>query len=170
MKITLNVRNLWKEWKNYRAYKATLKPILTGRAKALRTKCEPVSTLVEGMLIAGHLEDAARLINNAAVKNRKYRLCAGLAANQLGMDARVFIVAKSGGGFRRYVNPVIINKSDVMIARHETCFSNKNDYDILRARWVLVKADGMLAPKKLTGIEAWAFQHEFDHLEGIIHG
>lgn len=163
--------NWFQKFRKILAYRKTLRPIKKGNNYHLRTKCNLVTCKERAKEIADQLEERANAINLAAIgMPRKYQICAGLAANQIGINARVFIVAKNGGGFRRYINPVIIKRSVVNVPRVETCFSNKRPYDVLRAKSVTIKADGMAQPKKLIRLEAWAFQHEFDHLEGIIYG
>lgn len=96
------------------------------------------------------------------------RACAGLAANQLGIDARVFVV-KIGGRFKAFVNPVILGRFGAKYTAYEGCFSFPGEIKTaIRYPEIMIKADGLLAPRKLRGSEAQAFQHEMDHLDGVL--
>ena len=94
--------------------------------------------------------------------------CAGLAANQIGINARV-IVVKISGRFKAFASPVILGRFGAKYTALETCFSFPGQQRVaVRYPEIMVKAQGMPVPKKLRGHEAQAFQHEVDHLNGVL--
>jgi peptide deformylase len=91
----------------------------------------------------------------------------GLAANQIGDTRRYFIM-----GLELVINPVIINKSDEMKTDREGCLSfPKLIMPVRRHVWIEVKYlndAGLEVVRKLKGMYARIFQHELDHLNGIV--
>jgi len=94
----------------------------------------------------------------------------GLAAPQIGVSKRV-VVIDSGEGLIELINPVIIEKSGEETDQ-EGCLSIPNYYgDVKRARKVVVQAlnrNGELMEYEAEGLMARAFQHEVDHLNGVL--
>lgn len=94
----------------------------------------------------------------------------GLAAPQIGVSKRV-IVVDVGEGLIEMVNPLIIEaegeNTDV-----EGCLSIPGLVgDVKRAAVVRVKGlnrSGVEIEIRVEGFDARAFQHEIDHLEGIL--
>ena len=164
---------LIKNWKKKRAYKNVCKPVLRRHwyyvPNALMTKCKEVYTMKEGRDLAEELVRIAKSINIEAVKCRQgTAICAGLAANQIGINRRVFVTMQKDGSFKTYINPVIIKKEGEPYIAKEHCFSsNFKPFYVKRYPKITIKADGLVT-KRLSGLQAQSFQHEFDHLEGII--
>jgi peptide deformylase len=96
---------------------------------------------------------------------------AGLAAPQIGVSKRV-IVVDVGEGLIEMINPAIIETSDQLIKDTEGCLSLPELVgDVSRAAMVRVKGlnrDGEEIVIRAEGWAARAFQHEIDHLEGIL--
>jgi peptide deformylase len=96
---------------------------------------------------------------------------AGLAAPQVGVLRRIFIVSADGAYFE-CVNPVIISKSGRQVGE-EGCLSVKGRSGVVeRPNQVTVRAqDRYGKPFTVTvkGFLARAFCHEYDHLDGIIY-
>lgn len=163
---------LIKRWKLSREYKAACRPILRkrwfGTPRALKECCEPVSK-TEGRLLAERLVKIATEINRIAPKGGgRFAICAGLAANQIGVNKNVFVMLQKDGSFKTFINPVILKKEGQKYLTDEHCFStNFKPVKVIRWPKVTIKADG-LTPKRLSGLQAQAFQHEYDHLEGKI--
>jgi len=116
--------------------------------------------------------------------------CAGLAANQLGYDRKIFVgmrhdrdlstddtsnniddIVPNPDNFEIYINPQIDktdNKSTQVGA--EGCLSipglslNIERYDNIKVRYYSV--EGKVIKKPLKGFISRLFQHELDHLEG----
>ena len=105
--------------------------------------------------------------------------CVGLAANQVGVPARVFVVDVSAHPKTRtchgrfaMVNPVIVEASRKERAR-EGCMSVPDlTGDVRRASRLVVSAvlPVTAAPVTVTtdAFEARALQHEIDHLDGLL--
>ena len=101
----------------------------------------------------------------------------GLAAPQIGVNYRVFVIDVSTGNEPLnpivFINPKIIKKSGAVIS-NEGCLSFPEAYtDVRRYKNVMVKA--LDAHGRVFTLEAKdgcllarAIQHEFDHLNGIL--
>jgi len=94
----------------------------------------------------------------------------GLAAPQVGVLKRV-VVIDAGDGLIELINPVIIKKSG-QETDQEGCLSVPNLMgEVKRAKKVVVQAldrNGELMEYEASSLAARAFQHEIDHLEGIL--
>jgi peptide deformylase len=94
----------------------------------------------------------------------------GLAAPQIGVPKRV-VVIDTGDGLFELINPVIIEKNGEEIDV-EGCLSIPNLVgEVKRAKKVVAQAlnrNGELLEYKVEGLLARAFQHEIDHLNGIL--
>lgn len=96
---------------------------------------------------------------------------AGLAAPQVGVLRRIFIVDTEDGYFE-CINPKIISTSGCQIGE-EGCLSVKGKYGTVeRPMNVKVTAFDRYGKKftvEAKGFLARAFCHEYDHLDGIIY-
>lgn len=95
----------------------------------------------------------------------------GLAAPQIGKSIRL-AVAEVDGVEHFWINPTITTFSEEKILFEEGCLSLPGQYfPIVRSKEVTVKyLNEKGLPKKLraTGLLAVVFQHEIDHLDGIL--
>jgi len=99
----------------------------------------------------------------------------GLAANQIGVDLRIFVVDCAGedepSDFRVFINPEILEK-DGQVVWNEGCLSFPGvTEEIKRAERVKVRAlgrDGKPFELETDGLLAVAIQHETDHLNGVL--
>ncbi|MEN2985993.1 MAG: peptide deformylase [Thermodesulfovibrionaceae bacterium] len=99
----------------------------------------------------------------------------GLAANQVGIPKRFFIldVAQKDGKpeLLVFINPEILEVQGE-ISHEEGCLSIPGYYaKIDRYAHLLVKAYDLKEKpfeRELSGLAAIAFQHEYDHIEGIL--
>ena len=98
----------------------------------------------------------------------------GLAANQIGVPVRIISLEL---GLEKESQPlVLVNPEIVQLTSEETaeegCLSLPGFYEtVKRARQVLVKAvtlEGKEFSMECEGLLARAFQHEIDHLNGIL--
>jgi len=89
----------------------------------------------------------------------------GLAANQIGIDAKVCIIRTNSK--IDLVNPVIVEQYDLMEFEREGCLSFPGKY-ILTKRYneILVKDLWQPAGLILVGMDAVVAQHEIGHLYG----
>ena len=96
---------------------------------------------------------------------------AGLAAVQVGVLRRVFIVDVDEGYFE-FINPEIISQKGEQCGP-EGCLSVKGKWgDVKRPNQVVVKAtdrNGKQFKLKAEGFFARAVCHEYDHLDGIVY-
>ena len=94
----------------------------------------------------------------------------GLAANQVGVDIRLFVMYVDGELFHCF-DPEIIDHSIDQIMSREGCLSFPGEqceiprYRTIRARYA--NANGHFQERDLSGLAARCFQHELDHLNGI---
>jgi peptide deformylase len=96
---------------------------------------------------------------------------AGLAAPQVGVLRRIFIVSAEGQ-YYECINPVIVKQSGSQVG-DEGCLSVRGKYGTVeRPLKVTVKAfdrHGKPFTVKAEGFLARAFCHEYDHLDGIVY-
>ena len=95
----------------------------------------------------------------------------GLAANQVGLTLRLFVMETSIGEHLMCINPEILWSRDTCQINREGCLSFIGEYiDICRPTEILVRYFDEYKKetfKILKGIDAVCFQHELDHLNGI---
>lgn len=92
----------------------------------------------------------------------------GLAANQIGLPYRVFVM--TGSPITAVFNPRIVDSSEEEIYMDEGCLSYPGLYvKVKRPAVVKVRYEmpnGETVTKTFEGLTARVFQHEYDHLEG----
>ena len=99
----------------------------------------------------------------------------GLAATQVGVPLRVFVIDLSVGrgtnGLITMVNPVFVEREGTQI-EEEGCLSAPGfNATVVRPRRAVVKGfdrDGGEHTIEGTDLLARAFQHEMDHLDGVV--
>lgn len=97
----------------------------------------------------------------------------GLAATQVGLDKRLFVMDCSSDQSEPvvFINPVITERVEE-VEGEEGCLSFPGVYaKITRAKKVTVTAldqDGNEFSKHYSGLEARCVQHELDHLDGVV--
>lgn len=96
---------------------------------------------------------------------------AGLAAPQIGLNIRVFVVDVDEGYFE-FINPKILGSSGSQYGV-EGCLSVKGKWgDVKRPKKVTIEATDRFGNRfKLVARDffAKAISHEFDHLEGVLY-
>jgi peptide deformylase len=96
----------------------------------------------------------------------------GLAAPQVGTSVRLMVVGdEEGRGAQALVNPVITEQGGTVTAE-EGCLSLPGIFaQVTRAQWVKLEAqdlDGRPVAMLARGLRARVFQHEIDHLDGVL--
>jgi len=95
----------------------------------------------------------------------------GLAANQIGKLYRVFVMRGDPENFVCF-NPRIVHMSEEQIVLEEGCLSFPNlIIKIKRPKIIRVRfqtPSGLVETKVFDGLTARVFQHEIDHLNGIL--
>jgi len=101
-----------------------------------------------------------------------------LAAPQVGVNKRLMVYNESGDRKRWLdetimVNPRIVESSESTDVAGEACLSFPDmDGEVERPKWVKIEAlnvKGKKIKKKFTGWTARLFQHEYDHLDGVVY-
>ena len=95
--------------------------------------------------------------------------CVGMAANMIGVNKRVIVVAVGFGSMVLY-NPVIVKKSGPYEAE-EGCLSLSGTRKTTRFQTVEVEyrdAEWVKQRRVFTGHTAQIVQHEIDHTNGIL--
>jgi len=101
----------------------------------------------------------------------------GLAAPQVGIN-KTFMVYNPSGDSKKWldecvmINPKIVEFSDATDVENEGCLSLPEMKGLVkRSKWIKVEAmnmKGKKIKKKYKGWEARIFQHECDHLNGVL--
>ncbi len=130
----------------------------------LRKKCKKV----------GRVDKKIKKLAIDMVQTMKKGQGIGLAAPQVGVSKRVIVVQTDLGGQRilALVNPKIIKKSFETEVGEEGCLSFPGIFlEIKRAKEVEVGGLDIKGKKiklEAKGLLARVFQHEIDHLDGIL--
>ena len=102
----------------------------------------------------------------------------GLAAPQVGINKRLMVYNESGDKSKWLqetimINPQIVEFSEAKDVENEGCLSFPGMRgDVERSKWIKVEAQnlkGKKFKKKFKGWEARIFQHEYDHLDGVLY-
>ena len=147
-----------------------VRPVLRLPAPVLKTPARPV----EDVRAADVQSACIDLVDTM----RASPACVGLAANQIGLDLRIFVVDVTGHGKARscagevvLVNPVLVSATDAELSR-EGCMSVPDlTGDVRRATSVVVTGltpDGAARTVNADAFEARALLHELDHLDGLV--
>jgi peptide deformylase len=96
----------------------------------------------------------------------------GLAAPQIGASIRLLVVGdEEGRGAQVLVNPVITAQGGTVTAE-EGCLSLPGIFaDVKRSEWVTLESqdlEGRPIVMTARGLRARVFQHEIDHLDGVL--
>jgi len=96
----------------------------------------------------------------------------GLAAPQIGVSLRLMVVTDDEGReARALINPIITEQGGEVVAE-EGCLSIPGIFaPVKRAEWVRLEAqdpDGEAVAITARGLRARVFQHEMDHLDGVL--
>ncbi|MEG0069494.1 MAG: peptide deformylase [Cetobacterium sp.] len=129
---------------------------------SLRTVAEPVTEINDEILEI--LENMVETMHEANG--------VGLAAPQVGINKRLFVIDVGDGIIRKVINPEILELSDVIESNDEGCLSVPGIYKPVR-RSVHVKIkylneNGKEVIEEADDLLGRAFQHEYDHLEAIL--
>lgn len=130
--------------------------------EVLREKCKPVT----------EFDSALRMLLDAMYETLENADGIGLAAPQVGVDKRFFIVSLPDGTKKEFINPEITGYSVETNPYEEGCLSVPGVYhEVVRPSKVVIKAqdpDGVGFTLKASGLMARVIQHEYDHLDGVL--
>lgn len=130
--------------------------ILTDAAK-LRVLSEKVS-----------IEDGLSIGAKLILELEKHKNGIGLAAPQIGINKRVFVIKLEEKSFPIvYINPEIIKKKKPFINKDEGCLSFPEILvDTIRYKEIFAIDDLTKKSYSLEGLASICFQHELQHLDG----
>lgn len=137
------------------------RPILQYPDAALRRRARPVTAF--GGDLSDLVDDLTDTLGAAGGL--------GLSAPQIDDPRAVFItdLSDDGSGLRTWVNPEILDRGGPALVE-ESCLSIPGVVgNVIRSTELDVRARdgaGRVVEAHLSGMDAVAFQHEFDHLEG----
>ena len=95
----------------------------------------------------------------------------GLAAPQVGINKRIFVIDIDDGITRKIINPKL-EYLKKLVSNEEGClsvpgvFKNVDRFERVKVTYLNEKSE--MITEEVEGVLARAFQHEYDHLEGIL--
>ncbi len=130
-------------------------PILRNKSKNIETFNDKLQEFIDKMIDAMYKYDGI-----------------GLAAPQVGENIRLFVMDPNEGEPFVYINPEIIWMSEEKVKYEEGCLSLPGIYaKVERPAEIKIKAlsrEGEVIEQHLKELAARVFQHEYDHLNGIL--
>lgn len=136
--------------------------VMTLGEDVLRQKAQPVS----------EIDDRIRELVREMFVTMSEKDGVGLAAPQVGVSIRLFVVKADDGIERTFINPQILATSQETCDYEEGCLSIPKSWeDVTRPERVTVQAlneRGRRFTLEADGFLARVIQHEYDHLEGIL--
>ena len=147
-------------------------PILTDGAPILRRVALPVNLMeLPGPMLQGLICDM--------IQTMAFAHGIGLAAPQVGQPLRLIVMGntKAEGGARGFpsrvlINPILVRATPFTMRSREGCLSVPGYCgDVTRALGVVisyVNEQGTVKEARMSGLEAACFQHELDHLRGVL--
>lgn len=136
--------------------------IYTLGEEVLQEKCQKVTKF----------DNALKILVDAMFDTMDEADGVGLAAPQVGVDQRLFVIHIRGAEKRAYINPQIIETSIETETDEEGCLSIPGVWhDVQRPARVTIQAqdiEGKVFTVKAEGLLARAIQHENDHLNGVL--
>ncbi|MCB2210121.1 peptide deformylase [bacterium] len=148
----------------------TLRKIVTFPDEVLRKKAEPVTVF----------DDKLQVLVDDMIETMRDAPGVGLAAPQIGLSKRI-VVIEFGSEFDEsipkqvfvLVNPEIVNRSDETVRGIEGCLSVPDVVgSVDRSTVVTVSAQDLTGKKTKYRAEGWLariFQHEIDHINGVLY-
>lgn len=133
----------------------------------------PAAVLGRSAKPVGEITDEIRQLGAAMIDMMIEQKGVGLAGPQVGVDLRIFVFSHDATreSARVYINPEI-EISGGLEACHEGCLSLPGiEAKIKRYKKCTITAtglDGNRYTKEAEGIEIRGFQHEIDHLDGML--
>jgi peptide deformylase len=96
----------------------------------------------------------------------------GLAAPQVGLSLRLFVMGAQEGPHYVCINPEIVEQSQDVEISSEGCLSFPSLWlNIRRPTWVKARyqtLDGQIVEQRFEGLLARCYVHELEHLNGVV--
>lgn len=129
----------------------------------LSTRCDEVDVVKDNAFVRETVVELKETL-------RKYEKGLGLAAPQIGKNVRIFVI-NFNGELRAFINPIITQTKSISFSR-EGCLSIPNkEYILPRFGEIEVMYQtplGKTMTQKFIGLAAFVYQHELDHLDGVL--
>jgi len=146
----------------YIKYHVYMLEILTIGEETLRKPAQPVDSFGSEL----------KLLADAMIDTMHEDGGIGLAAPQIGVPKRLFVVHLQDEDPRVFVNPEIIETSQETCVQEEGCLSIPGVYaDVHRPEGITLQARdvaGKVFTLTASGMLARVIQHEYDHLRGVL--
>jgi peptide deformylase len=142
----------------------------------LRIRTFPDPVLREEAAPVDEVTEAVRKLSRDMVETMRLARGAGLAANQVGVPIRLIVLEgdleeRKDGEPLVILNPCIVEKGEEEVSE-EGCLSFPKFFEyVKRSKKVVVRGetlDKKPFQRDCEGILARAFQHEIDHLNGVL--
>ena len=92
-----------------------------------------------------------------------------VSANQIGIQKRAFVMHMGAQRLTFFVNPKLLSKEGEQFEHSEGCLSLPREGNFTVARWPRITVtDDMHGEQTLSALSAVIWQHEMDHLDGIL--
>ena len=133
----------------------------------LRKPCDPVDLWTGEVLL--DIDALLKEMHETMLEERGI----GLAANQVGHSLRIFILKDGDSSYKTFINPEIYDQVNLVDFEGEGCLSipgasaTTKRYQQVTLRWV--DREGTTHEGVFTDMEAFAVQHEIDHLDGKLY-
>jgi len=135
-------------------------PLLLHPNRLLSTVCLPIATFDDGLAyLVDQLVKAMRVTHGM-----------GVAAPQAGEPCRVFVWTQDAKEWA-IVNPEIVEADGEQIGREECLSMPGVDLQVARSMRVVMRGfdiEGTEMEREGTGLTARTWQHEIDHLDGVM--
>ncbi len=139
-------------------------PIVTYQAPSIRERSIEVS--IEEITTKEFQDYLDKLTKTMRVEDG-----IGIASPQVGINKRIFIANIKGKNIV-FINPLIIKKSETTLITEEGCLSVPGVWGtVSRPKKISIEAidrHGRKLNMDLKNMDAIVFQHELDHLDGIL--
>lgn len=131
-------------------------------SECLRIKSEPVKDIDKDIIKL--LDDMVETMHEAKG--------VGLAAPQIGVNKRIFVIDIGDEKVRKIINPEFLEMSEESEQNEEGCLSIPGIYKSVkrsnRVKMKYLNEKGEEVIEEVEGLLSRAFQHEYDHLEAIL--
>lgn len=120
------------------------------------------------------LEESESIFEKLEIEIKKHDNALGLSAIQIGIPKRAFVMWEQNYHQNRdkkilhFLNPKIVELDEPIAESYESCFSLPEYYVKLKRYEQVTQEDEINGKSVLYQDESIIFQHEFDHLNGIL--
>ena len=129
----------------------------------LGERCNEINVLKQGTLVREIVKAIKDTIREKGLKS--------LSAPAIGYKSRIFCLNFSDSEIKTFINPIITNAEGIQLAREKcNCIPGR---EFIRPRNPKIKVmyqnpTGKVLTCEFVGLSAVVFQHEMDHLDGIL--